>query len=133
MRDMAKVVAGEEGRLAMLYRTGHGREPEPREELLDCLAYVQAVHAGQDETALAAFDVVRGRLAGRRDAMVAPLILASLILDEAAKQGCDADSVLAAVRGQAYTLGSPGAGSGARAAGDLSGGDLDDPAPGDPA
>ena len=47
--------------------------PVSDEELLDCLAYVRAVQAGEDETALAAFDVIRSRLAGRRDAMVAPL------------------------------------------------------------
>jgi hypothetical protein len=79
---------------------GHGREPEPTEEILDCLAYVAAVHAGDDGAALAASAVLHGRLAGRADAMVAPLKLACLILDEAGKQGCDVTTVLAAVRTQ---------------------------------
>jgi len=85
----------------MPYRTGRGREPEPTEELLDCLAYVQAERSGDDESAQAAFQVVHVRLAGRSDAMNAPLRLASMILDEAEKQGAHASSVLAAVRAQA--------------------------------
>jgi hypothetical protein len=105
----------------MPYRTGHGREPEPLEELLDCLAYVRAVQAGEEETALAAFDVVRSRLAGRRDAMVAPLTLASLILAEAVKQGCDTGALLDAVRSQARAAASPGARHGAAAGSGLAG------------
>jgi hypothetical protein len=82
-------------------RTAHGREPEPVDELLDCLAYAVAIHAGEDEAALATLDVIRERLAGRADALVAPLTLACLILDEAGKQGCDVSKVLAAVRARA--------------------------------
>jgi hypothetical protein len=69
--------------------------------MLDCLAYVQAVHDGNEESALAAFDTVSLRLAGRADAMVPPLQLASLILDEAQKRDCDVRAVLAGVREQA--------------------------------
>ncbi len=68
----------------------HGREPEPLEEVLDCLAYVRAVRAGNDDSALAALDVLHLRLAGRHDAIVAPLKLACLIVDEADQRGCDA-------------------------------------------
>lgn len=32
-------------------RTARGREPEPLEEILDCLAYVHAVHAGVEDAA----------------------------------------------------------------------------------
>lgn len=80
--------------------TVHGREPEPAEELLSCLGYLEAVRAGDDDMVMAAFDVVHGRLAGRGDAMVAPLKLAGLILEEAERQGCDVRTVLAAVRAQ---------------------------------
>ena len=76
----------------------HGRELEPLDEILDCLAYAQAVHAGDDESALAAYDVFHFRFAGRADAMVAPLKLACLILDEAERQAGDIDTVLAGVR-----------------------------------
>jgi catechol 2,3-dioxygenase-like lactoylglutathione lyase family enzyme len=76
----------------------HGREPEPFDEILDCLAYAEAVHAGDDEAARATHDVLHFRLAGRADAMMAPLRLACLILDEAGRQGCDVDAVLASVR-----------------------------------
>lgn len=82
-------------------RSAHGREPEPLEEIMDCLAYIQAVHAGNDESAQAAFDILRQRLEGRADAMVPPLKLASLIVDEAGKRGCDINAVLASVRDQA--------------------------------
>jgi hypothetical protein len=75
--------------------TVHGRKPEPLDEILDCLAYAQAVHQGDDESALAASDVLHLRLAGRADAMVAPPRLARLILDEAERQGRDIDAVLA--------------------------------------
>lgn len=85
----------------MTGRSVHGREPEPLEEVLDCLAYTQAVHDGDDEGALAALDVLRLRLAGRSDAMAAPLKLAGLILAEAERQGCDATAVLAGVRARA--------------------------------
>jgi hypothetical protein len=78
----------------------HGREPEPLDEVLDCLAYVQAVHAGNDEGAAAAFDILHLRLAGRTDAMVPPLRLACLIVDEAEKRGSDVSAVLAGVRDQ---------------------------------
>jgi len=71
----------------------HG--PGPLDEILDCLAYAQAVHQGDDESALAASDVLHLRLAGRADAMVAPPGLARLILDEAERQGRDIDAVLA--------------------------------------
>ena len=57
----------------------HG--PGPLDEIRDCLAYAQAVHQGDDESALAASDVLHLRLAGRADAMVAPPRLARLILD----------------------------------------------------
>ncbi len=87
----------------MPHRTGHGREPEPAEELLDCLAYVQAVHAGDTESAQVAFDVLHGRLAGRDDAMVPPLTLARMILDAAEQQGTDVNTVLASVRTQALS------------------------------
>ncbi len=80
-------------------KSGHGREPEPLDEILDCLAYVQAVHGGNDESANAALDVLHMRLAGRTDALVPPLRLACLIVDEAARRGCDVDAVLASVRG----------------------------------
>jgi hypothetical protein len=76
----------------------HGREPEPFDEILDCLVYAEAVHAGDDEAARATHDVLHFRLAGRADAMMAPLRLACLILDEAGRQGCDVDAVLAGVR-----------------------------------
>ena len=88
----------QEGRQQMPGGSVHGREPEPLDEILDCLAYAQAVHAGDDESALAAYDVLHFRLAGRADAMVAPLKLACLILDETERQGCDVDTVLAGVR-----------------------------------
>lgn len=78
----------------------HGREPEPAEEILSCLGYLEAVRAGDDDMVMAAFDVVHGRLAGRGDAMVPPLKLAGLILAEAERQGCDASALLAAVRAQ---------------------------------
>lgn len=80
--------------------TVHGREPEPLDEILDCLAYAQAVHDGDEESAQAAADVLHLRLAGRADAMVAPLRLACLIVDQAGRQGCDTDAVLAGVRAQ---------------------------------
>src|SRR5258708_24714537 len=80
-------------------RGRHGREPEPVEEILDCLAYVQAVHAGNEDGAAAALDMLRFRLAGRSDAMVAPLQLARLIVGEAAERGCDVAAVLAGGRG----------------------------------
>jgi hypothetical protein len=79
----------------------HGREPEPFDDILDCLAYVQAVHAGDDESAQAALDMLHLRMAGRADAMVAPLRLACLIVDEAGRRGCDVSAVLASVRDQA--------------------------------
>lgn len=82
-------------------RSAHGREPEPLDEILDCLAYIQAVYSGNDESAQAAFDILRQRLEGRADAMVPPLKLASLIVDEAGKRGCDISAVLAGVRDQA--------------------------------
>jgi len=85
----------------MTGRSIHGREPEPFDEILDCLAYTQAVHTGDDEGALTALDILRLRLAGRADAMTAPLKLAGLILEEAERQGCDVTAVLAAVRDQA--------------------------------
>ena len=91
----------QDGRQPMTSRSVHGREPEPLDEILDCLAYTKAVHAGDDEGAVAAFDVLHLRLAGRADAMVAPLKLACLILEEAEKQGCDVTAVLAGVRAQA--------------------------------
>jgi hypothetical protein len=80
--------------------TVHGREPEPLDEIPDCLAHAQAVHEGDDESARAASDVLHLRLAGRADAMVAPLRLACLILDEAERQGCEIDAVLAGARAQ---------------------------------
>ena len=82
-------------------RAGHGREPEPTEELLDCLACVDALRAGDEEMSLAAFDMLRMRLAHRADAITVPIRLATMLLDEAEKQGCDVNSVLAAVRAQA--------------------------------
>jgi len=91
----------QKGRQHMPNGTAHGREPEPAEEVLDCLAYVQAVRAGDDDMVMAAFDVVHGRLAGRADAMVAPLKLATLILDEAERQGCEVSTLLAVVRARA--------------------------------
>jgi hypothetical protein len=87
-----------EGRSEMPGRTGHGREPEPLDDILDCLAYVYAVHGGDQGGAAAAFDVVHLRLAGRSDAMVAPLKLACLIAEEAQDQGCDVAAILAGVR-----------------------------------
>jgi hypothetical protein len=81
-------------------RSAHGREPEPFDEILDCLAYVRAVHAENDQGAEAAFDVLHLRLAGRADAMVPPLKLACLIVAEAARLGGDIDTVLAGVRNQ---------------------------------
>ena len=75
--------------------TVHGRKPEPLDEILDCLAYAQTVHEGDDESARAASDVLHLRLAARADAMVAPPRLARLILDEAERQGRDIDAVLA--------------------------------------
>ena len=78
----------------------HGREPEPLDEILDCLAYAEAVHAGDDEGARATHDILHFRLAGRADAMMAPLRLACLILDEAERQGCDINAMLAGVRDQ---------------------------------
>jgi hypothetical protein len=82
-------------------RTGHGREPEPLDDILDCLAYVQAVHVGDQDGAAAAFDIVRLRLTGRSDAMVAPLKLACLIADQAQQRGCDVAAILAGVRDRA--------------------------------
>jgi hypothetical protein len=82
-------------------KSTHGREPEPLEEILDCLAYVRAFHARNEDGARAAFDILRLRLAGRSDAMVAPLRLASLLVDEAEERGCDADALLAGVRNRA--------------------------------
>ena len=82
-------------------RSAHGREPEPLDEILDCLAYVRAIHAGNDEGAQAALDVLHLRMAGRSDAMVAPLQLASRIVTEADRRGCDIAAVLAGVRDQA--------------------------------
>lgn len=79
-------------------RSVHGREPEPLDDILDCLAYVQAVHAGNEEGAAAASDIIHLRLAGRSDAMVAPLRLACLIVDEATARGCDVAAMLAGVR-----------------------------------
>ena len=76
----------------------HGREPEPLDEILDCLAYAQAVHEGDDESSLAAYDVLHFRFAGRADAMVAPLKLVCLILDEAGRQSCDVDTLLEGIR-----------------------------------
>jgi hypothetical protein len=87
----------------MAGRTGHGREPEPLDDILDCLAYVQAVHAGDQDGAAAAFDIVHLRLAGRSDAMVAPLNLACLIAEEAHQRGCDVTAILAGVRDRALT------------------------------
>ena len=58
----------QDGRQPMTSRSVHGREPEPLDEILDCLAYTKAVHAGDDEGAVAAFDVLHLRLAGRADA-----------------------------------------------------------------
>jgi hypothetical protein len=81
-------------------RGAHGREPEPLDEILDCLAYVRAVQAGDEQSEEAAFDVLHLRLAGRADAMTPPLRLASLIVAEAATQGCDVNAVLAGVRDQ---------------------------------
>jgi hypothetical protein len=81
--------------------TVHGREPEPLDEILDCLAYVRAVRAGNEEGAESAFDVLHLRLAGRSDAMVAPLQLACRIVAEAEKRGLDMTAVLAGVRDQA--------------------------------
>jgi hypothetical protein len=78
----------------------HGREPEPLDDILDCLAYVEAVHAGDEEGTRATSDVLHFRLAGRADAMVAPLNLACLLADEAERQGCDVDALLAGVRAQ---------------------------------
>ena len=80
--------------------TVHGREPEPLDEILDCLAYAEAVHTGDDEGARATHDILHFRLAGRADAMAAPLRLACLILDAAGRQGCNVDAVLAEVRAQ---------------------------------
>jgi hypothetical protein len=81
-------------------RSTHGREPEPLDEILDCLAYVRADYAGDEQSAEAAFDVLHLRLAGRADAMVPPLKLACLIVAEAARKGGDVDAVLASVRDQ---------------------------------
>jgi hypothetical protein len=81
----------------------HGREPEPSDDILDCLAYVRAVQAGDEESAQAALDVLHLRMAGRADAMVAPLRLACLIVDEAGRLGCDVRAVLASVRDRAST------------------------------
>ncbi len=78
--------------------TAVAREPEPLDEILDCLAYVQAVHVGDGESANAALDVLQLRLAGRADALVPPLRLACLIVGEAAQRGCDVGAVLAGVR-----------------------------------
>lgn len=78
----------------------HGREPEPLDEILDCLVYAEAVHAGDEEGARATHDILHFRLAGRSDAMMAPLRLVSLILEEAGRRGCDVDAVLAGVRAQ---------------------------------
>src|SRR6266852_506519 len=39
----------QEGRPQMSGGSVHGREPEPLDEILDCLAYAEAVHAGDDE------------------------------------------------------------------------------------
>jgi hypothetical protein len=82
-------------------RSRHGREPEPVDEILDCLAYVQAAFTRDADGATAAWDVLRLRLAGRSDAMVAPLQLARLIVDEAEQRGCDVAAVLAGVRHRA--------------------------------
>ena len=82
-------------------RSTHGREPEPLDEILDCLAYVRAFHAGNEDNARAAFDTLRMRLAGRSDAMVAPLKLACLLVDEAEERGCDADALLTGARDRA--------------------------------
>jgi hypothetical protein len=79
-------------------KSAHGREPEPLDEILDCLAYVQAIRLGNDESANAALDVLHLRLAGRADALVPPLRLACMIVGEAARRGCDIDAVLAGVR-----------------------------------
>ncbi len=79
----------------------HGREPEPLEEILDCLAYIRAVRTGNEDSVLASLDVLHLRLAGRHDAIVAPLKLASLIVDEAEQRGCDASALLAGVRERA--------------------------------
>jgi hypothetical protein len=99
--DTSPSAATAAGRRAEVRGSGiHGREPEPLDEILDCLAYVQAVQDGNEENALAAFDILHLRLAGRADAMVAPLKLASLIAAEAAKRGCAVDAVLAGVRDQ---------------------------------
>jgi hypothetical protein len=84
----------------------HGREPEPLDEILDCLAYAEAVHAGDDEAARATHDILHFRLTGRADAMMPPLKLASLILAEAETQGCDPEALLSAVR--ARLLARPG-------------------------
>ena len=64
---------------ARAWRNGHGREPEPLDDFPDCLAYVRAVHTGDQDGAAAAFDIVHLCLAGPPDAMVAPLNLACLI------------------------------------------------------
>jgi hypothetical protein len=77
----------QEGRRQVPSRSAHGREPEPLDEILDGLADIQAVYSGNDESAQAAFGILRQRLEGRADAMVPPLKLASLIVDEAGKRG----------------------------------------------
>ena len=86
-------------------RVMHGREPEPIDELLDCLACVEALRAQDEEMTLAAFDMLRMRLAHRADAIAVPLRLAAMLLDAAERQGCEVSSVLASVR--AEVLGSP--------------------------
>jgi hypothetical protein len=73
----------------------HGREPELLDEILDCLGYAQAVHAGDDESSLAAYDVLHFRFAGRADAMVAPLKLVCLIWTR--PESCDVDTLLEGV------------------------------------
>ena len=85
----------------MARKSAHGREPEPLDEILECLAYVQAVRQGDDEAAMSTFDSLHLRLAGRPDAMVPPLKLASLIVAEAERQQLDIEAVLTAVREQA--------------------------------
>jgi hypothetical protein len=82
-------------------KSTHGREPEPLDEILDCLAYVRAFHAGNEDSARAAFDILRLRLAGRTDAMVAPLKLACLLVDEAEARGCSAEALLDGARDRA--------------------------------
>jgi len=77
--------------------SAHGREPEPLEEILDCLAYVRAVEGGdEDGPRLRSMSCIC--LAGRSDAMVAPLRLACPIANDAGQLGCDAAVVLAGVR-----------------------------------